>query len=360
MGQDAPHLTEIRAVPSSIPAPQRRLPPPSDDVVTCACPVGDRSFLASGVDGWVYAYEWRHSRLGWKFRAHRKSVNVVAPLASGDLLTASSDATISLWHMEDWWSSVHSPRATLPSEIPPLSQSFMGHEMSVTALEVLPGADQLQLSQGFMISGSRDCSVQAWDLQTARVVNKSKILRNVVLGIKKVPHMPKTFVQTSEDLALRLWDVDAGFKPAITSQAGANQLVSADVSDCCRYVICGSKGFSRENCTVKVFDLRMNLKHVHSAPVAEQSIEAVRVISSDRCLVASKDGFVRTVLFPEVTTAAEWGPTPGSFTAMCAFRGKKGIVGFAASAGPDGCGLDILAWDDDLCVAAPLRISASY
>ena len=79
--------------------------------------------------------------------------------------------------------------------------------MSVTC--IAPRQDKLH-----MISGSRDCTTRVWDLETKKTVTKRKLARNVVTGLKWIPAELNCFIEISEDLFIRIWDIRVKpFKP---------------------------------------------------------------------------------------------------------------------------------------------------
>ena len=56
-----------------------------------------------------------------------------------------------------------------------------------------------------MASGSRDQTTRTWDMETGKQLGMQKIDRNVVTWIDWVSE--ETFIEASEDLTLRLWDI---------------------------------------------------------------------------------------------------------------------------------------------------------
>merc|ERR1712129_592276 len=142
--------------------------------------------------------------------------------------------------------------------------------------------------------------------------------------------------------------------------AGPNQLICLDVSSDGRYVACGSKGFSRENCEVKVFDLRKGLDLLGAAPCADQTIEALRMAGPDRCLIASKDCCIRSVAVPDPRILCESGPGPAAYTALGLLpRASQGPMVLAASASPAGASLELLSWQDTALTTVPSLIAST-
>lgn len=331
-----------------------RLPPPADDVITSICAFGDSHFAAAGVDGWVHFYNWQEPELAGCFRAHRKAANRLLPLANSVLLSASADATVCLWRSS---ASDVLPAAAVAGgdDVQQAAMTFEGHGMSVSALDLVDAGAEAR----WLVTGSRDCTVRAWDMETGAEVQKQKILRNVVLALRRLPQMP-VIAQASEDLQLRLWDLRSGLKQTHALHGGPNQLLAMDVSDDGHYVVCGSKGFSRENCEVKIYDIRGGFRQLCAVACADQTIEALRVVSGDRCLFASKDGFVRCLSLPEARLVSEHGPSPACCTALGIHRRTgSGPVALVAGTGPEGPRLEMLAWPDVSVTESPEILSCS-
>jgi len=73
--------------------------------------------------------------------------------------------------------------------------------MSVTTVDVLK----------YLASGSKDYSTRVWDLETQQAISVHKIERNIPSAIKW--HCQNTYIQTSEDLHMRLYDIRDFRKP---------------------------------------------------------------------------------------------------------------------------------------------------
>ena len=143
--------------------------------------------LSGGQDGSAAVTSWRDGAVTHSWKAHAKPVTRVAHLPrSGDVLTAGRDGLVKLW----------SPGDAGDAE---MRREFVGHDLTVSGLAELEDL-------GLACSGSRDYTVRAWDLETARCAAVAKISRNVVTNIRRVPREP-VVAQTSEDLRVRLWDV---------------------------------------------------------------------------------------------------------------------------------------------------------
>ena len=103
------------------------------------------------------------------------------------------------------------------------SAQFKGHEMSVSTVAVSPDKKRLA-------SGGRDCTTRVWDVETQKSVAKRLIPRNVITQVKWLTNQPDLFVETSEDLYLRLFDTrERPFKPAVELKVDTNFATTCDV-----------------------------------------------------------------------------------------------------------------------------------
>ncbi|CAE8676857.1 unnamed protein product [Polarella glacialis] len=333
--------------------PLGRLECPTDDYVSNICGFGERHFAVGGVDGWLYLYDWQKMCLVNKLKAHKKAVSRVLACPGGQsLFSSSTDGAVALWRHDELMSGGDP------------AQTFQGHLMAVSALDLVDDWGDAGSGQA-LVTGSRDCSLRLWDLETGRTLQQNKILRNVVTALRRVPAGAgagaSAVVQASEDLQLRVWDVRVGLTkgPSMAVGAGPNVLLCLDVAQDGSWVACGSKGFSRENCEVKVFDLRSGLKELYSMPCADQTLEALKCTGPDRCLTASKDGHLRALALPEARLISEHSKGSSSaaagYTALGVSTGSNGSgpVAMAAWAGPEGVGLELLAWPDASLESAP-------
>mmetsp|Transcript_12656 Transcript_12656/g.22381 ORF Transcript_12656/g.22381 Transcript_12656/m.22381 type:complete len:362 (+) Transcript_12656:41-1126(+) len=353
-GEQGKYKGESSTTAKDEPAGLSLLEVPADDYVSSICGFGNSHFAVAGAEGWLYLYDSQALCLASKTHAHKKAVNKVLAGPGGSIFTGSTDATARLWRHEN------------VNEGASLVQTFEGHQMSVSTVDVVDDwsvAGQTTTSTGgALLTGSRDCSLRLWDVESGRTLQQNKILRNVVTAVRRVPNGPagaSTLVQASEDLQLRLWDLRAGLGkgPAMAVRAGPNLMLCLDVAEDGSWVACGSKGFSRENCEVKLFDLRGGLRELAALPTADQTLEALRCVGPDRCLTASKDGYLRALAVPEPELLSEHrGAGTDAYTALGVIGGEAPRA-MAAWTGPGGVGLEILAWPDSL--ASPPTLLAS-
>ncbi|OLP82680.1 Ankyrin repeat domain-containing protein 17 [Symbiodinium microadriaticum] len=115
---------------------------------------------------WLYLYDGQTMRQLSKFRAHKKAVNRLLEGPAGSILTASADGTVRLWKQGG-------PKEGSPEPV----QQFEGHMMSVSALDIVEewgSAGEMQAGTA-LFTGSRDCSVMLWDLETGRLEISNEI-----------------------------------------------------------------------------------------------------------------------------------------------------------------------------------------
>jgi len=144
---------------------------------------------------------------GWLEQAHKKQVNMCLPMGSQGAISCSREPVIRMWDMEEMKETGH----------------LEGHEMSVSAIAVNPGASRVA-------SGGRDAITKVWDIAKEKTILSRRIDRNIITSHKWLPDSRESFVQCSEDLYLRLWDIRAQpFKPQIEFIQGSNFATTCDI-----------------------------------------------------------------------------------------------------------------------------------
>ncbi len=78
--------------------------------------------------------------------------------------------------------------------------------------------------------------------------------------MKWLPNNPSLFIQCSEDLTLRLWDIrKKPFKPAVDFKVGTNFATTCDIWSSGSedtLLITGHRGFNGQGSDIKYWDLR--------------------------------------------------------------------------------------------------------
>ena len=205
--------------------------------VSWLCAAGAGRILSGGQDGSAAVTSWRDGAVTHSWKAHAKPVTRVAHLPrSGDVLTAGRDGLVKLWSLGDAGDAA-------------MRRECVGHDLTVSGLAELEDL-------GLACSGSRDYTVRAWDLETARCTAVAKISRNVVTNLRRVPREP-VVAQTSEDLRVRLWDVRDLTTPAATFEGHVDIPHCVDVTPDGNYLVTSSNGFdATSGCELRVWDRR--------------------------------------------------------------------------------------------------------
>lgn len=133
----------------------------------------DASICAINLDSRTIAHKWTHHTRGVThvdFGVHARAY-----------LSSSRDTTVQMWQEDQV-----------------TTHKFMGHETAVTGCA-------FNEENTLILSGSRDSRVRFWDVVHLKELSTLYIARNVVTCIKRVPNS-STFLQSSEDKQLRVWD----------------------------------------------------------------------------------------------------------------------------------------------------------
>jgi hypothetical protein len=91
-----------------------------------------------------------------------------------------------------------------------------------------------------------------------------------VTQVKWLTHEPELFVETSEDLYMRLWDCRVKpFKPVVEFKLDTNFATTCDIwedgaSDL--HVVTGHRGFNSQGCDVKLWDLHKMVSKDYEEP----------------------------------------------------------------------------------------------
>jgi WD40 repeat protein len=115
---------------------------------------------------------------------HRYSVNALAVLSDGRVVSGSVDKTVRVWDVESGQ----------------VLATLAGHEGPVRAVAVL--------SDGRVVSGSVDKTVRIWDVESGQVLVTLEGHQGLVLAVAVLPD--GRVVSGSADRSLRVWDVESG------------------------------------------------------------------------------------------------------------------------------------------------------
>eukprot|EP00929_Paragymnodinium_shiwhaense_P056452 TRINITY_DN28244_c0_g2_i1.p1 TRINITY_DN28244_c0_g2~~TRINITY_DN28244_c0_g2_i1.p1 ORF type:complete len:1009 (+),score=262.71 TRINITY_DN28244_c0_g2_i1:148-3174(+) len=273
------------------------LPSLPDEFISAVVALDFNCFATGDAAGYVSIFVWeigqaaKSSRTAFWRASHRpiKALAIRETAEERQIITGAATGDICVWSSSDG------------SQVAELK----GHTQEVKTLSMLAGQ-----AGGYLVSGSRDCTVRLWDVEQGECVHSAKILRNVITRLAafddaQVSKHGLAFVQSSEDLRLRLWAVEAGgrLKEQQTLHAGREQIIALDVAPN-GMIASGCKGFMRESCELVVWSPQP-FERLHSVNDFDGTIEALRVVqhapSGDMQLFAvSCDTTMKCFTFPEL------------------------------------------------------------
>ena len=128
-------------------------------------------------------------------------------------------------------------RVFLDLEDPGSSIELKGHSLSVTT-------GCISLGETNLATGGRDYTTILWDLETQKAEFKNRIDRNMVTDMKWMPNDNNVFVQCSEDLRMRFFDIRDGVVESNKTLVGANFAATMDIDDTGNYIVTGHRGFN--------------------------------------------------------------------------------------------------------------------
>jgi WD40 repeat protein len=102
----------------------------------------------------------------------------------------------------------------------------------------------ISLGETVLATGARDYKTVLWDLEEGKKTNMISIDRNMVTDMKWLPSDNNTFMQSSEDLRLRIFDIRDNLDVAKETVVGTNFAGSIDIDESGKYIVTGHKGFN--------------------------------------------------------------------------------------------------------------------
>jgi WD40 repeat protein len=182
--------------------------------------------------------------------------------------------------------------------------TFHGHEMAVTSFCVAEESKKL-------CSGSRDQSVALWDVTTGQRIAEKGIPRNTVTCIELIPGPENTFVQCSEDLSIRIWDIRE-LKPVLMVPLNDNYFAySCSVNKTGTKLLTGHYASNEIGCGVTLWDLRKFSEDEYLWRFLEHKETVVKVEIMSRedkelAISASKDARIKAIKMSDGTEVQEY------------------------------------------------------
>ena len=150
----------------------------------------------------------------------------------------------------------------------------------------------------------------------------------MITDMKWLPSDNNTFVQCSEDLRLRFYDIREGLNMVKETVVGTNFAGTWDIDESGKYIVTGHKGFNNSGWYVKLWDVRtfsektvepvFEYEHSYSVVSAKFLYTPSRSKGSTNIISASSDKTMKIVnLQGEQKT---WTDCPDSYTAMWPLR----------------------------------------
>uniref|UniRef100_A0A1I7U4C5 WD_REPEATS_REGION domain-containing protein n=1 Tax=Caenorhabditis tropicalis TaxID=1561998 RepID=A0A1I7U4C5_9PELO len=168
---------------------------------------------------------------------------------------------------------------------------FIGHKFGVTGL--------VNISETHFVSGSRDCSVRLWDLQTTQCVRNQTVNRNLVTHMAY--NCAKNLIaQTSEDKSVKIWDPRS--LTLVTEFPRKRHIQMFCEFDGDRLFSC-SNGFNNDGCEITSYDIR-NPRLIKEVRGHEGNVTCLAILQLEqnkRTLVSvSSDKQIRGALIMKV------------------------------------------------------------
>jgi WD40 repeat protein len=189
---------------------------------------------------------------------HSGSVNALAALGDGRVVSASEDCSLRVWDL-----------ATGETV-----RTLEGHADSVNAVAAL--------REGRLVCGSGDGSVRVWDLATGETVRTLEGHGDSVRAVAALPD--GRVVSGSDDRSLRVWDLATG-EAALTLKGHAPVLAVAALPN--GRIVSGS-----DDCSLRVWDLATG-ETVRTLAGHTDWVNAVAALPDGRVVSGSEDGSLR-------------------------------------------------------------------
>ena len=137
----------------------------------------------------------------------------------------------------------------------------------------------------YLATGGRDYKTFLWDLESVlnkfeegqtdtkfKPLHQLEITRNMITWMKWLPNCNDKFIQTSEDLNMRIFSVvDDMIQQTVSVKVGATFATTIDIDPQGESIITGHRWFNNTGSFIKIWDLTNLLESSAPEPVLEQS-----------------------------------------------------------------------------------------
>jgi WD40 repeat protein len=147
-----------------------------------------------------------------------------------------------------------------------------GHRLSVVS-------GSISLTENKLATGGRDSEVILWDIESQKIISQLQIDNNLTTDMVWMPNSNDIFLQTSEDLRLRIFDCREQLSLTSQLKIGDNFATTMDIDNSGNYLVTGHRGFNGNACHVKLWDLRK---------ITEDLIEPVNSFTHDSAVISTR------------------------------------------------------------------------
>lgn len=243
-------------------------------------------------DKTIVIYDWK-AETRQTLTGHTKAVNRVVGSRKDTsfIFSVSRDLSVKQWRQDSG------------ECVQTLSDA---HTLTIPGIALSP-------DESLICTGSRDYSVKVWDIETGKVISSFSSPRNIVTAIawgSDCNNGAQNIVyQGSEDLCIRGWDTRQSSKvPAVHLTGFVYFPTSLVLSSSSSHLAAGCKGFNKNGCEIKIWDLRggksdnTNSRSGNSPMKIqdllgghEHDVTGVRFVNGDESLMSvSRDGTLRS------------------------------------------------------------------
>ena len=156
----------------------------------------------------------------------------------------------------------------------PLVRTFSGHEEGVTTIAVTS-------DDKYIVSGSKDCTIRIWDLDTGEQIRVLQGHENSVNALALTSD-DMYIISGSSDDTLRIWNLETGEQIHVL-QGHENSVYAIAVTSDDRYIVSGSK-----DCTIRIWNLQTG-EQIRVLQGHENSVMSIAVTSDDKYIISGSE-----------------------------------------------------------------------